>query len=525
MTPTNARMGASVRRFVPLALWSALVCVLGLGPARAAPADGAGAGDGAVPPAVVDLDTLLRRIRSDNPAVRIAQARLADNQADFDRAYYAWTPQLRIESLLAPLPERRLLKLCVLSAASYAVAGGADLDQVGPCPGQNIQRDARLTSDTEIGILVRTTARVSFPIYTFGKIEAGQQAARAGLEVGRAGLELTRAELELMVKQAYFGAQLAHSIMAVLDDGRSRIRAAKQDIESELARQSGRFTSNDLRMLIVQQADLEAGYLETEALSQTAWEGLRIAAGLEAGHPIRLDRYTLKPVRVEPRTREAYLELAMLSRPDLRLADAGVRARASLVALEEAGFFPDIALVGQFTYAKGTSADFNPDPFSNDQFNQLGWGVVLGAEWRLDFANQLAKVRKAQAKLVETRAQRDALIQKVRLDMSDRVGQVSRYRQEVEVRLSAMKAGKGWLVSNTLNFGLGLASTDDLIRALTAYSKAQMSYFRAIYEYNLAVARLSQGVGTELAVPTPDDEPDEPPSADDGLDDAPAEKR
>lgn len=512
MTRPNALDSAWVRGGVGLVLlYSLCLSAFLRAPAQARPSDATGAD---APPAVLDLDTLLRRVRSDNPAVRIAQARLADNQADFDRAYYAWTPRLSIDSLLAPLPERRLLKMCVLSQATYPVSGGADLDQVGPCPGQNVHRDARLTSDTEIGILIRTSARVTFPIYTFGKIEAGQQAARAGLEVGRAGIELTRAELELMVKQAYYGTQLAHSIIAVLDDGRSRIRAARQEIEAELARQSGRFTSNDLRMLIVQQADLEAGYLETEALSQTAWEGLRVAAGLEPGHPIQLDRNTLKAVRVEPRTSEGYLELAMLSRADLRLADAGVRARASQVALEEAGFFPDIALVGQFTYSKGTSADFNPDPFSNDNFNQLVWGVVLGAEWKLDFANQLAKVRKAEAKHSETRAQRDALIQKVRLDMADRVGQVTRYRKEVDLRLGAMKASKGWLVSNTLNFGLGLASTDDLIRALTAYSKAQLSYFRAIYEYNLAVARLSQGVGTELTVPAPENEPDEPPNLD-----------
>jgi len=64
-----------------------------------------------------------------------------------------------------------------------------------------------------------------------------------------------------------------------------------------------------------------------------------------------------------------------------------------------------------------------------------------------------------------------------------------------------MKAGKGWLVSNTLNFGLGLATTDDLLDSLIAYSTARLKHFRTIYEYNLAVAKLSQTVGLELAVP------------------------
>lgn len=452
-------------------------------------------------PIVLDLDTLLQRVRSDNPAVRIAQAKLADHEADFDRAYYAWVPQLKVDGLLAPLPERRLLRQCVLNDGGWALGGGNYLDEVGPCPGQNVQRDARLTGDTEIGILVRTSARLTFPLYTFGKIEAGQRAARAGVEVGRAGVELTRAQLELMVKQAYYGVQLTENTLDVLRDGRSRMQSARRDIEADLAKEGGRFTSNDLRMLLVQQADLDAGYYEAEALARTAWEGLRIAAGLEPDQAVALDQMAIEAVHIEPRVEAAYLKLALLSRPDVQLANAGVRARTEQVQMEKAQLYPDIALVSQFTYAKGTSADFNPDPFSYDQFNTLSWGVVLGAEWKLDFAAQIAKIRKAEASLAQTRAQRDALVQQLRLELSERVAQMERYQKETGVRLSAMKASKGWLVSSTLNFGLGLASTDELIRALTAYSKAQLSYFRSIYEYNLAVARLSQSVGAQLVVP------------------------
>ena len=64
-----------------------------------------------------------------------------------------------------------------------------------------------------------------------------------------------------------------------------------------------------------------------------------------------------------------------------------------------------------------------------------------------------------------------------------------------------MKAAKAWLISNTLNFGLGVATVDQLLRSLIAYSKARLGYYRVIYEYNLAVARLSKALGVELIVP------------------------
>lgn len=445
------------------------------------------------------LDDLLQRVRSNSPAVGQARAELAKYLALFDQAYYAWVPSLRVESLLAPLPERLLLRECVLDD-TYLDSGQT---LIGPCAGQNIQDDTRLDTESEIGILTRTKVRVTFPIYTFGKIDAAQEAARAGVMVGEAGLDAARGELDLLVKRAYYGAQLAASALEILEDGRKRMRKAKSQIEGELEKESGKFTSNDLRKLIVEQAEVESGYLETGALSRAAWEGLRIAAGFAPGQPFGIDSGELATVHVEQRAVDDYVELATVTRPDLRMALAAVKARQGQVDMAIADFYPDVALVGEFTFAKGTSAEDNPDPFANDPFNTLAWGAVLGLDWKLDFATRMSALRQAEAALAKQRSQLELLRQKLRLDVVEQVANMNRYAREVDVREVAMKAGKAWLVSNSLNFGLGLATTDELLASLIAYSKARLKYFQSIYEYNLAVARLSKSVGTDLAVPRP----------------------
>ena len=447
------------------------------------------------------LDDFLRRVRANSPGVAIARASLDKYLALFDEAYYAWTPRLKIDALLVPLPERRLLQECVVrDGYDY---DGRSFDAIQPCPGQNIEDDARISADTEIGILVRTKVRVTFPIYTFGKIDSAQRAARAGVEIGEAGIEYARGELDFLVKKAYYGSQLARSALDILDDGRTRMRGAKGQIEKELEKESGKFTSNDLRKLLVEQAELESSFLETGALSRVAWEGLRIAGGFKPGAAFELDTNKLTPVHVEARTIDEYLEIARAQRPDLWMAEAAVRAREGQVDMAAADFYPDIALVAEFGFAKGTSADDNPDPFANDPYNSLTWGAVLAAEWRLDFATRMSKLRQAEAAAAKQRAERDALAQKVRLGVVELVESMKRYKAEVGIRQVAMKAGKGWLVSNSLNFGMGLATTDELLSSLIAYSKARLKYYQAIYEYNLAVARLTKAVGTELSVPTP----------------------
>jgi outer membrane protein TolC len=449
-------------------------------------------------PTAVDLPELLRRARADNPAVKIAEADLKKYQALFERARFSWTPTIRADGLLIPLPERRLLRQCVDPTSPVG--------EVIPCPGQNVQDDLRLDAESEIGILVRLDTRFTFPIYTFGKIDSAKRAASAGLRVGAAGVDVARGKLDVLVKQAYYGAQYGESALKILRDGAKRMDKAKRNIQKELDKESGKFTSNDLRKLKVEEAELKAGILQAEARTRYAWESIRIAGGFPSRAAFTLDTLRLKPVYIEPRSVEQYVELALKARPDLRYADAGIDARRAQVDMERANYWPDIALTGVFGFAYGSTADDNPDPFANDNFNYLTYGAVLAARLNLDVFKVRAAVGQAEAALLKAEAQLKTLKVQIRLQIVEEVQTLDRRGKEVKLRKKAMKAGKGWMTSNFLNFGLGLVTTNELISSLTAYSKTRLAYYEAIYEYNLAVARLSQTVGVELAVPRPADE-------------------
>jgi len=477
-----------MRRLHPAALIAALM----LSPASAldqSPPDAA-----ATSPVVLHLDALLARATEAGGPIEAARAELAAYQATYDRAYWAWVPTLKVESILAPLPERRLLDECAFQ--DPALADG--LLRVGPCPGVRPADDERIDADTDIGILTRTKATLTLPLYTFGKLEAGRRAAEGGVDVGRATVEATRGQLALLVKQAWFGALMTAQALTIVEDGRSRLKTAKRQIEKELEAQSGRFTSNDLRKMVVQEADIEAKYLELQQLSARAHAGLRLAAGLPTDAAFTLSEDDLPDVALTENTLDGWLNVAAEHRADVRLAEAGLRARQGQVDLATAEFFPDVALVTAFGYAKGTTAQDNPDPFANDQYNFLSWGFVVGAEWKLDFAGRIGKLREAEANLAKVRAQRDALRQKIQLDVSEELGTVHRYVGEVAARKLAMKASKAWLTSNAMNFGMGLATTDELLSSLVSSSTARLSYLRALYELNLAVARFENAVGVSI---------------------------
>ena len=115
------------------------------------------------------LDRLLTNARATSPVMEIARAKLSKFEAIFDRAYYAWSPVLKVDALMAPLPERRILNRCV----DHAGRPDHWIRPSDSLSGQNLQQDERITADTDIGLLIRTGVEVTFPIYTFGKIAHG----------------------------------------------------------------------------------------------------------------------------------------------------------------------------------------------------------------------------------------------------------------------------------------------------------------------------------------------------------------
>ena len=445
---------------------------------------------------VYTIEELVRKAQSNNPAIGVAHSKLRSYQALLDRAYLAWLPTLKFEAFLAPLPERRQLQECV----DLRFDDGTGLSQVFPCPGQDLQADERITIDTDIGLLARGSAKVTLPIYTFGKVKHAQRAARNGVMAGELGVDYAREEIAFLVRQAYYGSQVAFQALKIIEDALSRFRKARNDIEKNPQEESGRFTSNDLRKLLVEEAEIKAKHLETLALNEAAQEALRIAANLPIGSKVELDSYRLQKVDIQNRSNEEFLELAYNARPDLQMAQAAVAARRAQVDMARADYYPDIALVGAIEYAKGTTAEEPNDPFASDPYNYLNWGVVLGATWKLDFALLKSDLKQARSKLLQQEKEQNLLRQKVRLDMMTKVADLRRRQGEIQIRKEARTAAKSWLVSNTLNFGLGLTNTDQLLRSLTAYSRAKLNYLVSVYEFNLAVARVSREVGLDLTL-------------------------
>jgi outer membrane protein TolC len=454
----------------------------------------------------ITLYHLLQCARQKNPAKKIAEAKLASGQADIFQAEWAHMPSIKNESGGVPLPQRRLMRYC---------ANPKELDSngylnVAPCPDQGIQDDQRLSDTSGMGYFIRTQTTMTIPLITFGKISSGQEAAQAGFKAYEYALQSATRSFDTMVYQAYFGLQLTSQIAKIFADGQKEISKFKETIQKDIDQDGGKYNQNDLRKLLIREAEIAIKKTELDSIEEQTWGSIHIlckAPKLTQVQEIdqiakstskyqsqyQLDQYELKALKIALKSDDVYFQKALENQPELKAAQWAVNARKAQVDLSQAQFMPNIALMSFLNFAKSNSAQDNPDPFANDPFNVFSWGAYLGIDWRFDFSRMIADVKRAKAVLQQSEAEQEALIQKTKMDLLERMTQIQKFEQVQKLRKDALKSAKQWFTSSALNTasGLGNSSADDLTRALAAYYEAAINHYQSISEYNIAVAKLA----------------------------------
>ena len=267
------------------------------------------------------------------------------------------------------------------------------LPVVGPCPNQDIQDDARLSDVDGMGVFVRTSATLTQPLYTFGKIKHGREAAEAGVRAYRSLLQIASRRFDEVAAQAYYGLALTKRAQRVFKKGKRYFKKLRKQIERELKGESGKYTSNDLRKLGIKQSDLGVASAEVDYQRRRAIEGIILSCRLDpVRDQIALKNARLKPLKGELKSRETS---ERTSGQDLSSSSAAAaRRERALISLARAKFFPDLALVGTLARERDICED-NPDPFPSRLMLRL---------WRLPWFEMALELRSAELEFTSSEA-------------------------------------------------------------------------------------------------------------------------
>lgn len=333
------------------------------------------------------------------------------------------------------------------------------------------------------------------PLWTFGKLPAARDAARAGIRAAQADRRRVRERLRYDVRRAYFALQLALDLRQMIDEALPSIRGAAERLETQLADGDTDVSEMDRYRMQSAIAEIEAREADVARLEASARAALTVLTDVRE---FRIPECPIEAVDIELRPRAHYTARARRDRPEVRMLEAAVRARQAGLDFAEAGFFPDLALAYRFgtTYAPGITDQTNPFVIDQANYTSISAGLVL--RWSLDLWGNAYRVDRQAALLDDTRERSREAHRGIELEVSDTYEAARAARRQVASWGRGRRSSRRWFIAASQGHDVGVTETRDLVEAARAYLTARYSHLKAIHDFNSALANLERASGTRI---------------------------
>jgi outer membrane protein, multidrug efflux system len=338
------------------------------------------------------------------------------------------------------------------------------------------------------------------PLYTFGKIEAGREAAEANVRVSEWDMEKTRQSMRMDVRRAYFGLQLARDAREVMTDAMDRIDKGIQGVKDKIAKGDANVTDVDRLRLESYKEDISAQALQVPKGEAYGLAALRFLTGVQENFDVP-DEPLKRPDRPLAALAQ-YLEAARVLRPDVNMARAGVMARRALVELGRAKLFPDLGLGLGADFISTPSAVESNNAYASDPFNHFFYTIAFGARWSLDLLPQAARVKQAESQLEETRSLERLALGNAEFEVEKAYADALEAKGREETWDKAEHIAKQWISIVQDHIDLGTWDESKLLEPLRAYGNARVQHLYALMDYNVTMSNLALASGWDSAAPT-----------------------
>lgn len=329
---------------------------------------------------------------------------------------------------------------------------------------------------------------VSQPLFTGFALLSSYELAKLGIDQSELELELTRLDLALKVKEAYFN-------ILVADKG---IEVAQKDVEARRSNLTVARSFYEVGMIPVN--DLLRAEVELANSRQQLVKGRNAARLARAAFNTVLSRPLEAPVAVEdilvykPEVGEfeAYVQEAFKNRPEMQLLDVNIQQAKQQIRLAASKFYPEVAL--NYDYIKeGDKADVSGSPFHDAN----RWQFSAGLSWNFfEWGKTHYKVEEKESLRRELAKTKKALEDQIRLEVKQAMLDLATAEENIPTTQKAVEQGEENLRVNQERYKAQVTTITEVLDAHTLLTRARVDYFRALYDHNLARARLERALGT-----------------------------
>lgn len=440
------------------------------------------------------LQQLIARARRHYPGVAAARHAVDAMQRKLYQAKWAWVPRGKISAAFAPTPELRCLAPQIDGdTLTLTENPRGDLSASDMC----LATTAKNFSLNFNGVFGRIQLDLGMPLYTFDKLGSAKRAATAGVQAKRAELDGAQQDVTLNVAKAYWALKLAREMLVTIREGRKHLDKNLDRLERELDAGEGEATVTDMLRLKTAKAEVDTRNLEARRFEQVAHASLSALTGIDLEALVIDDAViTVQDATVQPLA--AYLTMARLKRPEIKMLLAAIEASEAKVSLERARLFPDLLLVGRVGIGGSTNTDDPHNTFFSDPLNFMTTGLALALEWNLNTVEQYGRLKEAAAEKRRAQAKQLEAVRGIELEIRKVYYELIEARDRLTSTDQGARAARAWLVAVSQNLSAGLAEPRDLVDALVAFFKLRLLQLQAIYDVNTGWTKLARSVGVSL---------------------------
>ncbi|MEE2657897.1 MAG: TolC family protein [Candidatus Latescibacterota bacterium] len=429
------------------------------------PASAAAAQDG---PPTYGLDELVERALAENSDVAVSRWQVRSARAQLREAQAASIlPRLRWESVSGLVPE----------AKGDVTALHTDTTGIRP-----------------LGPFVKAELDFIQPLFTFGQLQLLRQAAEAGVEVEKAALAGTCAQVTLEVKELYYGILLAQDLSDLARRLREELKGWEGDVGDGSDPDIPLSAPYKLQLTLLQLRVGERELADQLALARSA---LAWKVGLDSAD-FELAEKWLEPAPTRVPDVDQLFSQALQHRSDWRQLRSGIVARRAQEEAARRAYYPQIFLAGGLRYAVAPGRTDQHNPFIKDEFNLFNGGLFLGVRQSLELGMLGAKVDRARAQRHQLESMEHSAAQGIRIDLQDAHDAFHRAESSLQSAKEARNLTREWVQLAQDEYDLDPSQINGLVSAFEGLAGSEEAYYRALYDFNIGLAKLERTVNMDL---------------------------
>lgn len=405
-------------------------------------------------------------------------ARFTVDKTRFDvRAYKAnYLPQFTLQGgyLLKDSKLNKTIEGGYLPTFVPDGSGGMVPNIVGEINGNPVFGQYAYFPDMELELKMNNTliagVNVLQPVYTGGKLNAGNRMTKKGHEIARLNEKLTRSEVIVLTDEAYWQHVQANEMVEVAKKYMETVSELYINVSDAFA--AGIKSRNDLLKVQVSLNEADLGLKRAENAVRITRMNLCHVIGLQLNERIILTG-TLGDAAIDIRQGHD-----VHSRPEYQMLQKQMDIKDDEVKYLVGDYLPTVAVSGGYNYAYGMKLNGTP-LLDNGSFNAMvSVSIPLFGKW--EGGNKVRSVRAEQEAL---RSRRNEAAEKMQLEIMQAMNAYEESLLEVALTAHAVEqAGENLKVSRD-HYEAGMET-------LTGYLEAQASWQKCMGEEINAKATL-----------------------------------